>query len=226
MKTKLFAWGLAALIGPPLAAAAPADPTDVRISSTSGASTSAYADYVSDQDITLRSWQAANAAATDEPGHAGHGAAAAPAGDPMHGAANHPGMGADPGASTAATPPMDAHAGHGAAASAEPKKAAPTRTNVTAAAEPSAKAKASAKTKTPAPGASGTITATGNVLAIDKANGKVKVAHDPIPQIGWPKMTMYFRVKDPAVLNQATEGPAQFILEKSGSGYVISGFKK
>lgn len=71
------------------------------------------------------------------------------------------------------------------------------------------------------------IMATGIVKSVDKANGKVKLTHDPITALGWPKMTMFFRLKDAALAGQVKEGDAvQFALEKSTSGYVISGFKK
>ena len=71
------------------------------------------------------------------------------------------------------------------------------------------------------------ITGTGVVQGIDKANGKVKLTHDPIAALAWPKMTMFFRLKDNALADQVTEGDkVQFTLEKSGSGYVISGFEK
>lgn len=76
----------------------------------------------------------------------------------------------------------------------------------------------------PAVSATG-IRASGKIVQIDKANAKVKITHEPIAEIGWPKMTMFFRVKDTALLDQAKEGAEQqFTLEKSGSGYVISGF--
>ena len=71
------------------------------------------------------------------------------------------------------------------------------------------------------------ITGTGVVLLIDKANGKVKLTHDPIAALGWPKMTMFFRLKDSALADQVKEGDkVEFALEKSASGYVISGFQK
>lgn len=243
MKIKRLAFGLTALISPLFAFAAPVDPTDVSIPSSATVSTSAYADYAPDQEIKLQSWQTANAAAADESGHAGHGAAGATAGASVQGGTNQ-NMNAHPGEAKAPAPAVIVeHAGHGASALAEPtkEKAAPIRANAgkpavdesakaKSTADESAKAKSSAagsaKTGTSAQGGSGGIIATGNVLAVDKANGKVKVAHDPIPQIGWPKMTMYFRVKDPALLDRVTEGPARFVLEKSGSGYVISEFRK
>lgn len=101
-----------------------------------------------------------------------------------------------------------------------------------------APAKASSAEKPPTPVAktaapvkpaasSNGIQAKGKIIQIDKANSKVKITHEPIAEIGWPKMTMFFRVKDSALLDQAKEGAEQqFTLEKSGSGYVISGFGK
>ena len=71
------------------------------------------------------------------------------------------------------------------------------------------------------------IIGTGVVLGIDKANGKVKLTHEPIAALGWPKMTMFFRLKDSALADQVKEGEkVEFYLEKAGSGYVISGFQK
>ena len=71
------------------------------------------------------------------------------------------------------------------------------------------------------------ITGTGVVQGIDKANSKVKLTHDPIEALGWPKMTMFFRLKDSALADQVKEGDkVEFSLEKSASGYVISGFQK
>ena len=71
------------------------------------------------------------------------------------------------------------------------------------------------------------ITGTGIVQGIDKANGKVKLTHDPIAALGWPKMTMFFRLKDSALADQVKKGDkVEFSLEKSASGYVISGWHK
>ena len=45
------------------------------------------------------------------------------------------------------------------------------------------------------------VSATGVVQQVKAEQGKVKIDHDPIPALGWPKMNdMYFRVKDKAVL--------------------------
>ena len=71
------------------------------------------------------------------------------------------------------------------------------------------------------------ITGTGVVQVIDKVNGKVKLSHEPIAALGWPKMTMFFRLKDSALADQVKEGEkVEFSLEKSGSGYVISGWHR
>ncbi|MEO8009000.1 MAG: copper-binding protein, partial [Betaproteobacteria bacterium] len=51
--------------------------------------------------------------------------------------------------------------------------------------------------------------------------------HDPIDALGWPKMTMFFRLKDSALADQVKEGDkVDFSLEKSASGYVISQIRK
>jgi Cu/Ag efflux protein CusF len=71
------------------------------------------------------------------------------------------------------------------------------------------------------------ITGTGSVQLVDKANGKVKLTHEPIAAMGWPKMTLFFRLKERSLADQVKEGDrVAFTLEKSASGYVISGFQK
>lgn len=81
--------------------------------------------------------------------------------------------------------------------------------------------------KMESPSATGIIAATGVVQQVDKANAKVKLSHDPIAALGWPKMTMFFRLKDGALADQVKAGDAvEFLLEKTDSGYVISNFRK
>jgi Cu/Ag efflux protein CusF len=71
------------------------------------------------------------------------------------------------------------------------------------------------------------IAGSGVVQSIDKANGKVKLTHEPIAAMGWPKMTLFFRLKERSLSDQVKEGDRiEFTLEKSTSGYVISGFRK
>lgn len=122
------------------------------------------------------------------------------------------------------------HAGHNATAArtTEPKETmpAPSETDDKKAMA-RVESKPSSPTETSTAASSATITATGLVQSIDRANGKVKLTHDPITALGWPKMTMFFRLKNAALADQVKEGESvQFDLEKSPSGYVISGFKK
>lgn len=70
---------------------------------------------------------------------------------------------------------------------------------------------------------SGSVTGTGVIKQIDKTNGKVKMIHDPIEALGWPKMTMSFRVKDAALLDQVKEGDqVTFELEKGTGGHTVT----
>lgn len=46
----------------------------------------------------------------------------------------------------------------------------------------------------------------GEVKSIDKAAGKITIKHGPLENLGMPGMTMVFRVKDPAVLDQVKPG--------------------
>jgi Cu(I)/Ag(I) efflux system protein CusF len=45
----------------------------------------------------------------------------------------------------------------------------------------------------------------GTVTAIDKVAGKITLNHGPIPEVGWPAMTMAFAAK-PAVLDSVAVG--------------------
>jgi Cu(I)/Ag(I) efflux system protein CusF len=46
----------------------------------------------------------------------------------------------------------------------------------------------------------------GEVRKIDKAAGKISIAHEPIENLGMPKMTMVYRVKEPGMLDVVKEG--------------------
>ena len=46
----------------------------------------------------------------------------------------------------------------------------------------------------------------GEVRKIDKSAGKVTIKHGAITNLDMPAMTMVFRVKDPAILDQLKEG--------------------
>jgi Cu(I)/Ag(I) efflux system membrane fusion protein/cobalt-zinc-cadmium efflux system membrane fusion protein len=62
----------------------------------------------------------------------------------------------------------------------------------------------------------------GKVISIDAAGGTVRLAHDPIPSLRWPKMTMNFQA-DGALLAGLQPGmEVDFELAKAGSGYRIA----
>lgn len=90
-----------------------------------------------------------------------------------------------------------------------------------------AKTQASAPATKPMQMPAGPVSGTGVIWEIDKTNGKVKMTHEPIDALGWPRMTMIFRLKDGTLPGQVKEGDkVEFSLEKSSSGYVISSFQK
>jgi Cu/Ag efflux protein CusF len=94
-------------------------------------------------------------------------------------------------------------------------------TNMMAMASP----KAMPAQSTDGPGAG--IGGTGVVLGIDRSNARIRLTHDPIAALDWPKMTMFFRLKEGGLAAQLREGDrVEFSLEKSASGFVISGLRK
>ena len=69
--------------------------------------------------------------------------------------------------------------------------------------------------------------ADGVVQQVKPEEGKIKISHEPIPALGWPAMTMYFRVKDKAVLEGIAAGDkVRFDLEKGATGLVIMRMEK
>lgn len=71
------------------------------------------------------------------------------------------------------------------------------------------------------------VSATGVVQQVKAEQGKVKIDHDPIPALGWPKMNMYFRVKDKTVLEGVSVGDkVRFEMEKDAKGLVITRIEK
>jgi len=57
----------------------------------------------------------------------------------------------------------------------------------------------------------------GVVKKIDKASGRVTIAHDEIRNLGMPPMTMVFRVKDPAWIGKMKDGDRiRFAAEDAG----------
>jgi len=71
------------------------------------------------------------------------------------------------------------------------------------------------------------VSAVGVVQQVKPAEGKVKIAHDAIPALGWPQMTMYFRVRDRTVLESVGSGDkVRFVMEKDDQGFVIARIEK
>lgn len=65
--------------------------------------------------------------------------------------------------------------------------------------------------------------ATGVVKRVDAAQGKVTLKHDPVPSLGWPSMTMAFRVADAKTLaSLKPESKIAFTFTQKGSEYVIT----
>ena len=67
----------------------------------------------------------------------------------------------------------------------------------------------------------------GVVVKVDRANALVKINHEPISALNWPRMTMSFRLRESALAEQVKEGDVvEFFLEKSGSDYIIVKWRK
>lgn len=59
----------------------------------------------------------------------------------------------------------------------------------------------------------------GQVVAVDKAAGKVKLKHEAVPQLDWPAMTMFFPVADKLQLDVVKAGDrVEFEFVKTSSG--------
>jgi Cu(I)/Ag(I) efflux system protein CusF len=61
--------------------------------------------------------------------------------------------------------------------------------------------------------------AKGEVIAVDKAAGKVKLKHEAIAELEWPAMTMFFAVADKAQLDVLAAGArVEFQFVKANGG--------
>jgi Cu/Ag efflux protein CusF len=64
------------------------------------------------------------------------------------------------------------------------------------------------------------------VKKVDKAAGKVTIRHEPIENLGMPKMTMVFRVRDPAMLDRLKEGDRiLFVADKVDGAFTVMQFE-
>lgn len=69
--------------------------------------------------------------------------------------------------------------------------------------------------------------ADGEVRKIEKERGRITLRHGEIKNLDMPPMTMVFRVKDPAMLDQVKEGDKiGFTAEKIGGQYTVTGIEK
>lgn len=63
----------------------------------------------------------------------------------------------------------------------------------------------------------------GLVKKVDKAQGKLTIRHGPLENLGMPGMTMVFRVRDPAWLDQVRPGDhIRFLAEQVDGAYTVA----
>ena len=66
----------------------------------------------------------------------------------------------------------------------------------------------------------------GEVKKIDKAAGKVTIKHGPLASLDMPAMTMVFRVKDAAMLDQVKAGDnIRFKADKVDGAYTVTEYQ-
>ena len=62
----------------------------------------------------------------------------------------------------------------------------------------------------------------GEVVAIDKAAGKVKLKHEAVPELDWPAMTMFFAVANKSQLDALSIGTqVKFEFVKTNDGAAL-----
>ncbi len=65
--------------------------------------------------------------------------------------------------------------------------------------------------------------AEGTVKKLDKSAGKLTIAHGPLENLGMPGMTMVFRTKDPAMLDQVKAGDKiRFTAERINGAFTVT----
>jgi Cu(I)/Ag(I) efflux system protein CusF len=70
-------------------------------------------------------------------------------------------------------------------------------------------------------------TTTGTVTAIDAAQRKITLAHEAVPSLQWPPMTMSFRVEDGAMIDALQVGDqVRFSFTQQGDAFVIGDISK
>jgi Cu/Ag efflux protein CusF len=67
----------------------------------------------------------------------------------------------------------------------------------------------------------------GVVRKVDKAAGKLTIRHEEIKNLGMPPMTMVFRVKDPAWLEQLKpEDRIRFVADKVNGAFTVMRYER
>lgn len=67
------------------------------------------------------------------------------------------------------------------------------------------------------------IPSEGEVKKVDKAQGRLTIKHGPLENLGMPAMTMIFRVKDVAMLDQVKPGDRiKFLAEKINGALTVT----
>ncbi|OON62993.1 RND transporter [Massilia sp. KIM] len=65
--------------------------------------------------------------------------------------------------------------------------------------------------------------ASGEVRKVDKEAGKLTIKHGPLANLNMPPMSMAFRVKDPAWLDQVKVGDTiRFVAERIEGAFVVT----
>ncbi|MDO5531462.1 copper-binding protein [Sutterella sp.] len=78
-----------------------------------------------------------------------------------------------------------------------------------------------------APAKAQSYTATGIVKGLDPKAGKVTIAHDPIPALKWPSMTMRFTYENPAVVKGLRNGDRiRFTFRQEGNVSVLESVRR
>jgi Cu/Ag efflux protein CusF len=68
---------------------------------------------------------------------------------------------------------------------------------------------------------------TGEIKKVDKDAGKLTIKHGPLKNIGMGAMTMIFKTKDPAMLNQVKEGDKiNFVAENANGQLTVTKLEK
>lgn len=78
----------------------------------------------------------------------------------------------------------------------------------------------------PAKATASAVMTAGVIRKVDVARGTVTIAHEDIKNLSMPKMTMTFKVRDPAWLKKMKEGDAiRFVAENQKGELVVTAYE-